>query len=409
MNFSRPFIERPIGTTLLALGLLLLGIVAYRFLPVASLPSVEFATINVSATRPGADPETMAATIAAPLERRLGEIAGVTEMTSVSSLGNSRISIQFDLSRSLDGAARDVQAALNAAATDLPSDLPMLPRFKKSNPAAAPVLILALTSSTLSPSDIYDAADTVIAQRISQVDGVAEVTVAGAEQPAIRVRANPMLLSSIGLSIEDLRVAITSANALAPLGIIDSERQAVAIDSNAQLRTLEEYRNIVVKMANGNVVRLSEVATVEQSNRNSRAAAMFNAQPAILLIITKQGDANVIETVDRIRELIPEIKRWIPTGIDISVLSDRTGTIRASVFDMQVTLGLTVVLVMLVVYVFLRRPTPTLAAGVTVPLSLAGNGAGRWGAGVSGPHPPLMGPRGPAGVLGRHATSPSPA
>jgi hydrophobe/amphiphile efflux-1 (HAE1) family protein len=383
MNFSRPFIERPIGTTLLALGLLLLGIVAYRFLPVASLPSVEFATINVSATRPGADPETMAATIAAPLERRLGEIAGVTEMTSVSSLGNSRISIQFDLSRSLDGAARDVQAALNAAATDLPSDLPMLPRFKKSNPAAAPVLILALTSSTLSPSDIYDAADTVIAQRISQVDGVAEVTVAGAEQPAIRVRANPMLLSSIGLSIEDLRVAITSANALAPLGIIDGERQAVAIESNAQLRTLEEYRNIVVKMANGTVVRLSEVATVEQSNRNSRAAAMFNAQPAILLIITKQGDANVIETVDRIRALVPEIKRWIPAGIDISVLSDRTGTIRASVFDMQVTLGLTVVLVMLVVYVFLRRPTPTLAAGVTVPLSLAGTCAAMWCAGFS--------------------------
>jgi hydrophobe/amphiphile efflux-1 (HAE1) family protein len=383
MNFSRPFIERPIGTTLLAFGLLLLGIVAYRFLPVASLPSVEFATINVSANRPGADPETMAATIAAPLERRLGEIAGVTEMTSVSSLGNSRISIQFDLSRSLDGAARDVQAALNAAATDLPSDLPMLPRFKKSNPAAAPVLILALTSKTVAPSDMYDAADTVIAQRISQVDGVAEVTVAGAEQPAIRVRVNPTLLSSIGISIEDVRLAITNANALTPIGIIDGERQAVAVESNAQLRTLDEYRNIVIKMANGNVARLSDVATVEQSNRNSRASAMFNAQPAILLIITKQADANVIDTVDQIRELIPEIKRWIPNGIDISILSDRTGTIRASVFDMQVTLGLAIVLVMLVVYVFLRRPTPTLAAGVTVPLSLAGTCAAMWCAGFS--------------------------
>jgi multidrug efflux pump len=350
---------------------------------VASLPSVEFATINVTANRPGADPETMAATIAAPLERRLGEIAGVTEMTSVSSIGNSRISIQFDLSRSLDGAARDVQAALNAAATDLPSDLPLLPRFRKANPAAAPVLILALTSKSLPPSDLYDAADTVIAQRISQVDGVAEVTVAGAEQPAIRVRANPMLLSAIGLSVEDLRVAITNANALTPLGIIDGPLQATAIESNAQLRTLEEYRNIVVKMAGGNVVRLSEVATVEQSNRNSRAAAMFNAQPAILLIITKQSDANVIETVDHIRELIPEIKRWIPAGIDISVLSDRTGTIRASVGDMQVTLGLSVLLVMLVVYVFLRRPTPTIAAGVTVPLSLAGTCACMWLAGFS--------------------------
>ncbi len=383
MNFSRPFIERPIGTTLLAVGLLLLGIVAYWFLPVASLPSVEFATINVSATRPGADPETMAATIAAPLERRLGEIAGVTEMTSVSSLGSTRISIQFDLSRSLDGAARDVQAALNAAATDLPSDLPQLPRFKKSNPAAAPVLILALTSKTIPASDLYDAADTVIAQRIAQVDGVAEVQVAGAEQPAIRVRANPMLLSSMGLSVEHVRTAIVNANALAPLGIIDGDAHAVAIESNAQLRTIEEYRNIVIKTRDGNVVRLSDVATVEQSNRNSRASAMFNAQPAILLIITKQADANVIETVDHIRELIPEIKRWIPAGVEISVLSDRTGTIRASVADMQLTLGLSVVLVMLVVYVFLRRPTPTIAAGITVPLSLAGTCAAMWLAGFS--------------------------
>jgi multidrug efflux pump len=383
MNFSRPFIERPIGTTLLAFGLLLVGIVAYRFLPVSSLPSVEFATINVSASRPGADPETMAATVAAPLERRLGEIAGVNEMTSVSSLGSSRISIQFNLSRSLDGAARDVQAALNAAATDLPSDLPTLPRFKKSNPSAAPILILALTSKTIPPSDLYDAADTVIAQRISQVDGVAEVTVAGAEQPAIRVRVNPTLLSSIGLSVEDVRLAIANANALAPLGIVDGERQAIALESNAQLRTLEDYRKIVIKAANGNVARLSDVATVEQSNRNSRAAAMFNAQPAILLIITKQRDANVIDTVDGIKELLPEIKRWIPPGIDISVLSDRTGTIRASVFDMQVTLGLSVVLVMLVVYVFLRRPTPTLAAGITVPLSLAGTCAAMWCAGFS--------------------------
>src|SRR5204863_5639367 len=245
MNFSRPFIERPIGTTLLALGLLLLGIVAYRFLPVASLPTVEFATINVSANRPGADPETMAATIAAPLERRLGEIAGVTEMTSVSSLGNSRISIQFDLSRSLDGAARDVQAALNAAATDLPSDLPMLPRFKKSNPAAAPVLVLALTSSTLSPSDIYDADDTVIAQRISQVDGVAEVTVAGAEQPAIRVRANPVALASIGLGMDDVRAAIVNSNAAGPNGAFDGPQQVQTIATNDQLRNPADYDPIV--------------------------------------------------------------------------------------------------------------------------------------------------------------------
>jgi hydrophobe/amphiphile efflux-1 (HAE1) family protein len=383
MNFSRPFIERPIGTALLAIGLMLMGVVAYRFLPVASLPTVEFATINVTASRPGADPEIMAATVAAPLERRLGEISGVNEITSVSSLGSTRITIQFDLSRNIDGAARDVQAALNAAAADLPSDLPTLPRFRKSNPAASPVLILALTSKTVAPSDIYDAADTVIAQRISQVEGVAEVTVAGSEQPAIRVRVNPMQLSTMGLSVEDVRTAINNANSLVPLGIIDGPTQAIALETNAQLRTVDDYKDLVVKTANGNVVRLSSVASVEQGTRNSRSAAMFNHQPAVLLIITKQSDANVIETVDRIRELIPEIKRWIPEGIDISVLSDRTGTIRASVFDMQITLGLAIVLVMVVVYIFLRRPTPTLAAGITVPLSLAGTCAAMWLAGFS--------------------------
>ena len=321
--------------------------------------------------------------IAAPLERRLGEIAGVNEMTSVSSLGSTRISIQFDLGRNIDGAARDVQAALNAAAADLPGDLPTLPNFRKSNPAAAPVLILALTSKTISASGLYDVADTVIAQRISQVDGVAEVQVSGAEQPAIRVRVNPMLLSSIGVSMEDVRTAIVNANAVAPLGIIDGDKQAVAIETNAQLRTPEDYETLVVKTSNGNVVRLSAVATIEQATRNSRSAAMFNKDPAILLTITKQGDANVVETVDRIRALIPEIKRWIPPSVDISVLSDRTGTLRASIADMQLTLALAIALVMLVVFVFLRRATPTIAAGVTVPLSLAGTCAAMWLAGFS--------------------------
>ncbi|MGH8265611.1 MAG: efflux RND transporter permease subunit, partial [Steroidobacteraceae bacterium] len=383
MNFSRPFILRPIGTALLAFGLLLTGIVAYRFLAVASLPSVEFPTISVSASRPGADPTTMAATIAAPLERRLGEIAGVTEMTSVSSLGSTRITLQFDLNRSIDGAARDVQAALNAAATDLPSDLPSLPRFRKSNTSAAPILILALTSKTIPASEIYDAADSVIAQRIAQVEGVAEVTVSGAEQPAVRVRLNPMLMSSIGVSLDDVRTAINSTNALAPIGIIDGDRQAVAIETNAQLRKAEDYRSLVIKTSNGNVVRLASIANIDQATRNSRSAAMFNRQPAILLIITKQGDANVVDTVDRIRALIPEIKRWVPAGIDFSVLSDRTGTLRASIADMQLTLALAVALVMLVVFVFLRRLTPTLAAGVTVPLSLAGTCAAMWCAGFS--------------------------
>ena len=383
MNFSRPSIERPIGTSLLAFGLLLLGLVAYRFLPVASLPTVEFPTINVTAQLPGADPEVMAATVAAPLERHLGEIAGLNEMTSVSSLGSTRISLQFDLGRSIEGAAQDVQAAINAAASNLPADMPSLPRYRKSNPAAAPILILALTSKSIAPSDLYDAADTVIAQRISQVDGVAEVQVAGAEQPAVRIRVDPARLAAMGVSIENVRTAITSANALAPLGIIDGDQRAIALESNAQLRSLEEYKDIVIKVVNGTAVRLASVATVEQSTRNARSAARFNHQPAILLTIVKSADANVIDTVDRIQEILPDVKRWIPAGIDISVLSDRTSTLRASVHDMQLTLALSILLVMLVVYIFLRRPTPTIAAGVTVPLSLAGTCAAMWCAGFS--------------------------
>src|ERR1022692_1875255 len=241
MNFSWPFIRRPIGTTLMAIGLFLIGAIAYGFLPVASLPSVEFPTINVTASRPGADPNIMAATVAAPLERRLGEIAGVTELTSVSSLGSSRITIQFDLNRSIDGAARDVQAALNAALSDLPTDMPTLPTFRKANPAAAPILILALTSKTMQPSAIYDAADSVIAQRLSQVDGVADVTVAGSEQPAIRVRVDPPRIAAMGVSMEEASTAIANSNAVGPLGNFDGAKRGVTIGINAQLRTPIEY------------------------------------------------------------------------------------------------------------------------------------------------------------------------
>ncbi|HJX22375.1 MAG TPA: efflux RND transporter permease subunit, partial [Steroidobacteraceae bacterium] len=222
-NFSEPFIRRPVGTTLLAIGLMLVGVVAYRFLPVASMPTVDFPTISVTASRPGADPETMAATVAAPLERRLGEIPGVTELTSRSSLGSSRISVQFDLTRNIDGAARDVQGAINAAIADLPGDLQSTPSFRKSNPAAIPILILALTSRTVAPSAIYDAADTVVAQRLSQVKGVAEVSVNGAEQPSIRVRVNPLALAAMGLAMEDVRTAIANSNAVGPLGVFEGE------------------------------------------------------------------------------------------------------------------------------------------------------------------------------------------
>ena len=383
MNFSYPFIRRPIGTTLMAIGLFLVGAVAYIMLPVASLPSVEFPTINVSASRPGADPNIMAATVAAPLERRLGEISGVTELTSVSSLGSSRITVQFDLSRSIDGAARDVQAALNAALSDLPGDMPTLPNFRKSNPSAAPILILALTSKTMQASAIYDAADSIIAQRLSQVDGVADVTVAGSEQPAIRVRVDPTRLSAMGLSMEDVRTAIANTNTVGPLGTFDGDKRAVSIGINDQLRTAGEYDPLVVKTVDGNVIRLSTVASIRASVRNSRSAGWFNHDPSVLLIITKQGDANVLDTVDRIYQLLPELRQWIPAGLEISVLTDRTQTIRASVHDMQLTLAATAVLVMLVVFLFLRRVAATLAAGITVPLSLAGTCAAMWLAGFS--------------------------
>ena len=383
VNFSRPFIQRPVGTTLLAIGLMLAGAVAYVHLPVASLPTVEIPTIRVNANQPGADPVTIASTVAAPLERRLGEIAGVTEITSTSGTGTARIALQFDLNRSIEGAARDVQAAINAAMADLPSDMPTLPTFRKANPNAMPVIILALTSKTLPPSALFDAADSVLVQRISQVDGVAEVNVSGAEQPAIRVKVNPTQLSSMGLSMEEVRLAITNANAVTPLGTIDGDRHLIALETNAQLRSPADYKAIIVKTVNGVPIRVGDIAAVEQGTRNTRSSALFNLQPAVILFITKQGDANVIETVDRIKAILPELKRWVPAGIDISILSDRTTTIRASIADMQFTLLMAVILVMMVVFVFLRRTTATLAAGITVPLSLAGTLALMWAAGFS--------------------------
>ncbi|MGB3867054.1 MAG: efflux RND transporter permease subunit [Xanthobacteraceae bacterium] len=382
-SLSEPFIRRPVGTTLLAIGLFLLGAVAYQFLPVASVPNVDFPMIRVSATRPGADPAVMAATVAAPLERRLGEIAGIDQITSSSSLGSTSIQLQFAIGRDIDRAARDVQAAINASMADLPTDLPTLPTFRKANSAAAPVFILALTSKTVSTSAIYDVADTVIAQRISQVPGVGEVSVSGADQPAVRVALNPVALSNAGISTDDVRAAIVAANPLGPVGIFEGGRQSETIAINPQMRTAAQYRDIVIKSANGNFLRLSDVAEVRDATRNSRSIAWFNKQPAVLLLITKQGDANVIETVDRVRALLPQLRQWIPAAIEISILTDRTGTIRASVDDMQWTLGATALLVMLVVFVFLRRITPTVAAGISVPLALAGTCAGMWLAGFS--------------------------
>jgi hydrophobe/amphiphile efflux-1 (HAE1) family protein len=383
MNVSEPAIRRPIGTTLLAIGLFLVGAVAYAFLPVASMPTVDFPTISVTATRPGADPEIMAATVAAPLERRLGEIPGVTEMTSRSSLGMTRITLQFDLNRRIDGAARDVQSAINAAQTDLPTDLPSQPTFRKSNPNTVPIMILALTSSTKQATQLYDIADTVVLQRLSQVDGVAEVTVNGADQPAIRVRVNPIALASMGLSMEDVRTAIANNNAQGPLGVFDGNGRAVTIGTNDQLRVASQYDPLVVRTTNGTVVRLSSIASIEPGVKNSRSFGWYNRQPSVLLVINKALDSNVIETADRIRAIIPDIKRFIPSDIDVTVVSDRTRMIRASVGDMQMTLLAAIALVMFVVFLFLRRTAATAAAGITVPLALAGTCAMMWCVGFS--------------------------
>ncbi|WKA30615.1 efflux RND transporter permease subunit [Bradyrhizobium roseum] len=382
-SISEPFIRRPVGTTLLAVGLFLVGIVAYAFLPVSAVPNVDFPMIRVFANRPGADPAVMAATVAAPLERRLGQIAGIEQITSTSSLGSTSIHLQFAIGRNIDRAARDVQAAINASLVDLPTDLPSLPRFRKANPSSTPMFVLALTSKTLTTSAMYDAADTVIAQRISQVPGVGEVTVSGADQPAVRIALNPVALSNAGIATDDVRLAIVSANPLGPVGIFNSGRQSETISTNKQMRSAAEFRDIIIKSSSGNFVRLADVAEVEDSVRNSRSIAWFNKQPAVLIQITKQGDANVIDTVDRVKALLPQLSRWLPAGLEISTLVDRTNTIRASVLDMQYTLLATAFLVMLVVFLFLRRLTPTIAAGVSVPLALAGTCAGMWLAGFS--------------------------
>ena len=383
MTGSELFIRRPVATTLLAIGLMLAGTTAYFLLPVASLPAVDLPTIRISAARPGADPATMAASVAAPLERRLSEISGITELTSSSSLGASTITAQFDMDRNVDNAARDVQAALNAAATDLPSDLPTLPAFRKTNPGAAPVLILALTSDTIPTSAIYDAADTLIAQRLSQVEGVAEVTVAGSEQPAIRVQVDTARLAATGISADAVTQAIIANNTQGATGSWDGETQSGTFATDDQLNTPEDYRRIIVRTPAGRSIRITDVAVIERGVRNSRAAGWFNRKPAVLLMITKQPNANVIATVDRVKDALPGLQALIPAGIELAVLTDRTVTIRASVAEIQRTLLISIALVMVVVFLFLRRAGPTLAAGITVPLSLAGTCALMWVAGFS--------------------------
>ena len=384
MNFSAIFIARPVATLLLSIGLLLTGIVAYPFLPVSPLPSVDIPTIVVFASRPGADPETMANSIAAPLERRIGEIPGVTELTSTSTIGASSIIIQFDISRNIDGAAHDVQAAINAATSDLPSDLPTRPFYRKFNPADAPILNLALTSDTRSTAQIYDAVDTVLAQRLAQVDGVAQVQVNGAEKPAVRIQLDPVRLAAAGVAAQDVLTMIRGANVLGPNGGFQGRDQAEAIALDGQMSQAAEYAPLVVKSTPGGaVVRLRDVANVINGTVNARLAAWDGKQPAILLSISKTSGANVIDTVDRVTALLPQLMSWMPPDIRLSVLTDRTTTIRASIHDVQITLLISVALVLLVVLLFMRRLTPTIAAAATVPLSIAGTLAGMWFLGFS--------------------------
>ena len=378
MNFSAAFIRRPVATFLLAIGLAMAGIVAYRFLPVAPLPSVDFPAIVVFASRPGADPETMANSIAAPLERHLGTIPGVSELTSTSAVGATSIVVIFDLSRDIDSAAKDVQAAINAAATDLPADLPIRPYFRKFNPAQAPVITIALTSDTLSMGQVYDAADSILGQRLAQVDGVAQVQLNGAEKPAVRVRFNPAALAAAGIASQDVYTAIRGSNVMGPTGGLQGPARADAIALNGQMSVAADYAPLVIKSTPTGVVRLQDVASVIDGVANTRLAAWFGQKPAILIFVSKTADANVIETVDKVRALLPQLQAWMPQGIELTVLSDRTQTIRASVNDVQFSLLISIILVLLVILLFLRRAVPTLAAAVTVPLSLAGTLVGMW-------------------------------
>jgi len=371
-NLSRPFIDRPVATTLLTLGVALAGAIAFQLLPVSPLPQVDFPTISVQASLPGASPETMAATVATPLERSLGRIAGVTEMTSSSSLGNARVTLQFDLSRDIDGAARDVQAAINAARSLLPTGMPSNPTYRKVNPADAPIMILALTSDTLTQGQMYDAASTILAQKLSQVGGVGQVTVGGSSLPAVRVELNPTALNKYGVGVEDVRTALASANANRPKGAVEDGDRHWQIYANDQAKTAAEYMPLIVAYRNGAAVQLTDVGTVVDSVQDLRNAGMANGKPSVLVIINRQPNANIIDTVDRVTALLPQLKASIPNAIDVRVAMERTTTIRASLRDTERALAIAVALVFLVVFLFLRNGRATLIPAVAVPVSLIG-------------------------------------
>jgi multidrug efflux pump len=372
MNISAPFIRRPIATTLLTAAVALAGIVAFLQLPTAPLPQVDFPTISVSATLPGASPDIMASAVAAPLERQFGHIAGLTEMTSSSYLGFTSITLQFDLSRDIDGAARDVQAAINAARANLPSNLPQNPTWRKVNPADAPILIIALTSEIYSRGQMYDAASTIIQQRLLQIEGVGQVNVGGGALPGVRVEINPTQLNNTGLSLEDVRSVLSQQNVNTPKGQLSNDRTTADILANDQLFKAKEYAPLIVAYRNGAPIRLSDIAEVRDSVENIRAAGYLNGKPAIPLVIFRQPGANIIDTVDRVKAALPSLKASIPAAIDMQIVLDRTTTIRASVFEVERTLVIAILLVVLVVFLFLRNGRATLIPAVVVPTSLIG-------------------------------------
>ena len=372
MKFSEIFIRRPVATVLLTIAILLAGAVAFKYLPVSPLPQVDFPTIQVRASLPGASPETMAATVATPLERSLGRIAGITEITSTSTLGSTDITLQFDLDRDIDGAARDVQSAINAARALLPTGMPSNPTYRKVNPADAPIMILSMTSDSLTRGQMYDAADTIVGQKLMQLEGVGNVIVGGGSQPAVRVELHPQQLSNYGVSLEDVRNVITNTNVNRPKGFLQNDEHAWKVEANDQARKAADYRPLIVSYKNGNAVRLSDIADVNDSVRDLRNAGLVGNQPSVILIIFREPGANIIETVGRINEVLPQIRASIPEAINLDLVMDRTPTIRSSLSEVETTLVISIALVILVVFLFLRNGRATAISAISVPVSLVG-------------------------------------
>src|ERR1700720_3491463 len=372
MSPSRVFILRPVATTLLMVGVLLVGWVAFMQLPVSALPEVDYPTIQVVTFYPGADPDVMASSVTSPLERQFGQVPGLSQMTSTSSFGSSVITLQFGLDQNIDVEEQQVQAAVNAAATFLPLDLPNPPIYNKVNPADAPIITLAMTSDSLALSKVEDLADTALAQKISQLPSVGLVSISGGQKPAVRIQVNPTQLASYGLSLEDLRTALVQANVDQAKGVLDGARQSYTIGANDQLNSSEQYKPIVVAYRNGGPVRVSDVANVIDGTENAWLAAWMNTTPAVIVNIQRQPGANIIDVVDKIKKLLPQLQASLPSAVRVQILTDRTTTIRASIKDVYFELMLSIGLVIMVVFLFLRNLAATAIPSVAVPLSLIG-------------------------------------